>query len=149
MKKLDDIVTEMRVVGEQLVPYNFPVADPRLEDDLNPLKLKEIVVDGYQIAVHFTKADYRHHFVETVQILGKRSPFLPFPLLVKIARKFLGSNHVALVEILRDNQKIYCWTVTTDRTGKAIPSAHSQGAEVLRHDDFSYTYLDPSQVNTY
>jgi hypothetical protein len=148
-RPLEDIIAEMRTVGEQLVPYNFPQADPRLEDDLNAVKAKEAVVDGYPVVVHYSKADYRTHFLETVQILGKHVPFLPFSLVAKIARRFLGSNNLSLVELLKDSQKIYCWTVALDRRGRPIAGAHAEDAEVMKYDDFSYTYLDPSQVNTY
>ena len=72
----------MRNMGELLVPYNFPKADPRLENDLNVLKTVDCIVDGYSICLHFSKADYNSHYLETLQVLGKDIPFLPFCLIV-------------------------------------------------------------------
>lgn len=146
---LDECVSRMRNVGDQLVPYNFPQADPKLEDDLNLVKTKELFVDGYQVVLHFSKADYKTHFIETVQILGKNSPFLPFNLVSKIARKFLGSSNLCLVEIFRENRKIYCWTVASDRSGKPIPHPNDTDADEIEHEGFKFQHIDSNQVNFY
>ena len=148
-KNLEDTIIHMKTIGEQLVDYNFPRADPRLENELNILKTKEVMVDGYQVVLHFSKADYRSHYLETLQVLGKNTPFLPFNLVVKIARRFLGSSNLSLVELLRDNRKIYCWTVTLNRRGIPIASAHQHPAEICKFEDFHYAYMDPQHVNFY
>lgn len=149
LKKLDEIVAEMRLVGEQLVPYNYPNADRSLENEMALVKTQEAVVDGYPIILHYGKHDYRTHLTETVQIFGKHVPFLPFNLVTKVARKFLGSNHLTEIEILKDNQKMYCWTVTVDKNGKAIPSPYVKDAQIMKHENLEFAYLDPSQFHVY
>ena len=59
---LDLIVEHMRNVGDQLIPYNFPQASPHLEDDLNKIKSRDVVVDGYNVILHFSKSDYDTHY---------------------------------------------------------------------------------------
>ena len=149
IKHVDEVISNARIIGEQLMCYNFPQADPRLEDDLNILKTKEVLVDGYSVILHYSKADYRTYYLETLQILGKNSPFLPFHLVVKIARKFLGNQKLTLVEPMRDNRKIYCWTVTLDRRGIAIDSPNQPPVEAQSYDGFKYTYLDAQHINFY
>ena len=56
-KKLEVQVEEMRSLGEQLIPYNFPRAPAEWEEDINLLKAREIIVDGYTVVVHYSKAD--------------------------------------------------------------------------------------------
>jgi len=145
---LDMIVARMRNVGEQLTPYNYPQADPKLEDDLNIIKTKEVVVDGYEVMMHFSRADYRTHISETVQILGKNTAFLPFCVVVKVARKFLGNHHLGLVEFLKDNRKIYCWTITLDHRGRPISSPAEQTV-TQKYEGFEYSYMSSSQVRFY
>ena len=148
-KPIDEIMDQMRSMGELLVPYNFPKADPRLENDLNILKTVDCIVDGYSICLHFSKADYDAHYLETLQVLGKDIPFLPFCLIVKLARKFLGGHNLSLVELLKGNRKIYCWTLTVDRRGRPLPAIHEVESETCVYEGFEYSYLDPATVNFY
>jgi hypothetical protein len=147
-KELDAAIEHIRNVGEQLVPYNFPQADPQLEDEMGILKTQELCVDGYHIIIHFSKAFHNDYYLETLQILGKKVPFLPFNLVVKLAKKFLGSHHLSLSEILRDNRKIYCWTITVDAEGHPLPSAHEE-AKFLEFEGFEYAYIDAQFINFY
>lgn len=149
---LDIVAEHMRNIGEQLVPYNHPQADASLERDLYVLKTRELFIDGYWVMLHFNKADYKTHFLETLQIFGKKTPFLPFNLVVKLGRKFLGGHHLSLYEALRDKQdlrKIYCWNVMLDRQGRPIQFA-PQETQLLTFEGFCYTYIqDPKLVNLY
>jgi hypothetical protein len=147
-KTLDEIIARMRTVGEQLTPYNYPQADPKLEDDLNIIKTKEFVVDGYEILIHFSRADHRAYVVETVQVLGKNTAFLPFCVVVKVARKFLGNHHLNLVEFFKDNRKIYCWTISLDHRGCPVPH---QAEQVVpqKFEGFEYSYMPSSQIKFY
>jgi hypothetical protein len=78
IEKIDVIVEQVKALGERLIPYNFPLADPAAEDDLVVLKTVEVVVEGYIVFIHYNKSDYGDHFLESFQIYGKNSPFLPF-----------------------------------------------------------------------
>jgi len=146
-QSLDSLVSRMRVVGEQLMPYNHPQSDVKLEDQLHWVKLKEINIDGYDVVIHFNRANHETHFVESVQIYGKKSAFLPFTIVVKIARKFLGSHHLNLIEFLKDNRKIYCWTLMVDRRGRPMPSEFERTLQ--KHEGFQYSYVSKSQIKTH
>jgi hypothetical protein len=149
MDSLDELIERMRVVGEQLVPYNFPQADQSLENHLNPMKTKEVVIDGYTMVLHYSKACYGEHYMETLQIIGKNSPFLPFNLVAKLAKRFLGAHHLALIEVFRDNRKIYCWTAMVDERGCPIPPVYEIESHVCTFEGMKYNYMDPRQVNFY
>jgi len=144
--KLEQHVDQMRALGEQLIPYNFPKAPAEWEDDINILKAREIIIDGYTVVVHYSKADYDDHYLETLQILSKNSPFLPFVVLCKLAKAFLGDQELALVEVIRDNRKVYCWTLTVDKEGHPIPSPFQQEAEPCQYEGWHYSYMNPDQV---
>ena len=40
-KSLDDVMDQMKTVGDSLVPYNYPRNNPHLEDDIHLLKVAE------------------------------------------------------------------------------------------------------------
>ena len=145
--KFDSSIEHLRSLGERLVPLNFPRNDPRLEDDIHAMKLIERTVDGYHLVIYFSKADYKDHFLETVQIFGNSIPFLPFSLVVKIAKKFLGGHHLSLVEIPKANRKVYCWTVCVDREGKPMASPYEIKSEICNFEGFEYAYMQPDQIN--
>jgi hypothetical protein len=137
-------------MGDMLVPYNFPLGDPNVEDDINPLKTTEVVVDGYPIVVHYSKADYGSHYLITFQVLGQNAPFLPFNVVVKLAKKFLGSKDLSLVELLKDNRKIYCWTVTMTKEGESMLLLQDEeDSEHCIYEGFEYVYMRPDKVSFY
>lgn len=145
---LDETIENMRLVGEMMVPYNFPLAPmPLGEDDLAIFKERELVVDGYSIIVNYQKSDYQNHLVETLQIHGRTSPFLPFNLICKLGKRFLGTHHLSLVELFRQNRKVYIWSLCVDREGKPIPSPYDNDTESCEFEGFNYLYLQPNQIN--
>ena len=149
-KSLDDHITEMRSFGEFLMPYNFPQVKAEEEDDVNHIKAREVYVDGYDLILHYSKSQYENHFLETLQILGKYSPFLPFFLVCKIGKKFLGEQQLSLVEIFRDNRKIYCWTLVLDKAGKPTQGPYQkEGVETCTYEGFEYRFMTPNQLNFY
>jgi hypothetical protein len=149
--KLEEIIEGMRALGDMLIPYNFPKAPPptTMEDDLAIFKQREAIIDGYPIMLHYQKADYDKHLMETLQIYGKSSPFLPFNLICNLAKRFLGSHHLSLVEIFKDNRKIYIWSVCVDRRGRPIPAPFEMETEECEFEGLDYLYMQPSQVNFY
>lgn len=148
-KPLEEIIENMRNLGETLIPQNYPKSPPPpigVEDELLLFKKKTIILDGYNIDVHYQKSDFDDFLTETLQIYSIYSPFLPFNLVCKLAQKFLGSHHLSLVEIFREERKIYCWTVYLDRTGKPIEMPHDIKVENCSFEGFKYSYMQPSQV---
>lgn len=148
-KSLETVAKEMRALGEILVPHNYPTVSPEEEDDILMLKSQEVTFDGYSIIVFYSKSDYRTYHLETLQILGKNCPFLPFWLVVKIAKKFLGDNHLSLVEIFKEGKKIYCWSVVKNEDNISQPSPHKNQVKDCSYEGFAYKSMSPNQVNFY
>lgn len=146
-KSLDLVIEEMRNLGNHLIPYNYPLVPQAEEDDIGPLKVREVTVDGYSLLLHYCKSDYDTHLVETLQVYGRNFPFLPFSLVCKLAQKFLGDHHLSLVELLKEDHKIYCWTVVVDRKGRPVPSPFNVKTESCEYDGLQYSYMLPNQVN--
>ena len=144
---LDELIIEIKNLGDALIPYNFPKAHPNLENDLSVLKTNECIIDGYGVIIHYAKADYDDHYLESMQILGKNFPFLPFALVIKVARRFLGNDNLSLVELLKGGRKIYCWTLLSDKDGKTIISPEE--SEYCIFEGFEYRYMDSNSVNFY
>ena len=149
MRNPESILENLRIVSKYLIPYTLPQASQEEEEYIAPLKKIDMEVDGYSLVVHFNKADYEDYYLETFQILGENSPFLPFHLVVKLARKMLGGHHLSLVEFFQDNRKIYCWSVCLDRHGRPIPSPIESESKSCEFEGFEYKYMHPSQLNFY
>lgn len=146
--KLKEIVDEMRNLGEILVPYNYPLAKPdSIEDKLAFFKEREAIIDGYPIFLHYQKSDYESHFMKTLQVYGKNSPFLPFFVICKLAKSFLGDQYLSLVELFSDNRKIYCWSLCVDRNDQPIPTPYDMEVEQCEYEGLHYAYMQPNQVN--
>lgn len=143
-KKLVEIIEEMRGVGDYLVSHSMPKVSKSEEIEILPLKQRIIVVDGYEVGVSFSKADYGSYYIETFLIWGKTSKFLPFILTSKLARYFLGQHELTLAETFKDKRRIYCWSVTTDRDGR--PLEMKRDAEECEFEGFKYRYLQPNQI---
>ncbi len=145
-----DIKIEIvRNLGEQLVPYNFPVGPIETEYYLAPLKRCEVVVDGYTVIFHFNKARYNNHTLETFQLYNKYAPFLPFFIVAKLAKKVLGSHFLYLIEFYQEDRKIYCWTVCLDERGRPIFSPMKEKTQTRIFEDFEFFQLSPEQLHLY
>jgi hypothetical protein len=98
---LDETIEQMRAMGEQLVPFNSPTS----ETDLHVIKTRDVTVEGYDLVLYYTKNKHETHRTEILQIYGKTAPFLPFFLICKLAKKFLGEAELSLVELFRGIEK--------------------------------------------
>jgi len=133
-----------------LIRYNYPLASPKLEDDILYLKHCEVLVDGYDLQLHYNKADYGTYHLITFQVIGKSIPFLPFNLVFKLARKALGTEHLSLLEIYKDKRKIYCWTLVIDKDGNPMEYPYKEEeVEHLEYEGFEYVYMNPNQAKYY
>jgi len=146
---LDETIQEIRDLGDVLMPFNWPQNDPKLENDLSYLKYRQVCVDGYSFSIHFSRGDFATHFIETVQIVSEKTPFIPFATVQKVARKILGEAHLYLVELFERNRKIYCWTVTLDRAGRPRSPMKKRRSSKCQYNGFSYRYMDRSQMKFY
>jgi len=147
IKNFDEFVKETKSFGNFLMPYNQPKASPEDEEDINFFKTKEAVIDGYSIVTHYSKNDWPTHYMEVLQVTGKFTPFLPFSLICKIGKKFLGDKYLSYVDFIKDSRKTYCWTLATDKTNNPMPAPYRK--EVLSDDcvyeGLCYKCLNPSQ----
>lgn len=149
MANFDETIENLRAVGEQLVPLNFPLAPKQVEHDIAPLKKAQLEVDGYSVTIHFNKARYKRYCLETFQVYNENGVFLPFSLVVKLACKMLGSHLLSLVEFYQDDRKIYCWSVCLNDAGKPIPSPIEEESKPCEFEGFAYKYMHPDHLNFY
>ena len=132
IKNIDEIVKETKALGEVLLPYTRPKVSQDYENDVNALRSKEIVIDGYHLVIFYSKSEWNDYFVEVLQMTGRYVPFLPFGLVCKIGKKFFGEKHLSYVDFIKDSQKTYCWTLATDKTQNPIPAPYRE--EILSND---------------
>jgi len=146
--KLSEIVALLKNLGEVIVPYNYP-QKPISEwgDDLGIFKAREAVIDGYPLYLHYQKSDYGKYFVETLQIHNLKSPFLPFNLICKLGKRFLGKENLSLIEIFKNHKKIYVWSVCLDRQGQTVPIPNVKDQEFCVYEGLQYSYVQPNQVD--
>lgn len=141
-------IEEMRGFGDFLMPYNYPRGSAEDEDIVGHLKMREVLVDGYHLILHYSKSDYGTHFLETLQVLGKYAPFLPFYVICKIGKKFLGEQHLSLLEFMRGSHKIYCWTLILDEHGKAVSGPYDEKVISKKvYEGLEYVSLSSAQVD--
>lgn len=99
-----------------------PFSHPKIPDDpdISWLKHREIYVDGYPLIVHYSHNDHGDIFLKTITIGCKHVIALPFFLICKIARKYLGDDgKLIYYEHVRGGRKIYSWVQITQE-GKPL-----------------------------
>ena len=150
MLKIQEAIDNIRNLSEYLIPLTYPQNSPQLEDDIAVLKtIDGIDVDGYSAVIYFNRADYDDYYLETLQVYGKYTPFLPFPVVVKLALHILGGHHLRFTEFYQDGRKMYCWTVCLDKAGRPIENPDEPETEPRSFEGFEYRYLSPEQINLY
>ena len=140
-KPLDDVGEEMEAVAKRLTNFTFPRIPPWEEIDTDCLKVRNLVIDGYDIIIHLSRADYQDCDVESLEICSPLSPFLPMYLVCKIGAKFLGSHNLKYAELFRNGRKIYVWTVALDERGRPIPLDETRTTQ-RNYEDFTFCCID-------
>ena len=140
-KHIDIHIDEMRAAANQLVDYTTPKASKRTEADIDCLKQRRIVVDGYEIAIHFSCADYDVCRIESLEIVGVYVPFLPMYLVCKVASLFLGSCELKYAESFKRGRKVYIWTIAIDKRGRPI-RVTKDDLQTCSYEDFVFSYLE-------
>lgn len=142
-KTFEEHVRELKGLGEVLMPYNYPLSSNDVESVVNWLKGRDLTVDGYGVYLHYSKSDFSEYLVETLQVMGRYTPFLPFNLVCKVARRFFGAEHLGLMEVFRDGRKIYCWTRLLDREGRPVPPPEDSAFRSTRtYENLTYHVTD-------
>lgn len=108
---------------------------------------KNMVVDGYSITVNYQKTEQGKHHMETLQIFSKKQPFLPFYVVVKLAKKHLNEENLHLAEVLKEGRKIYVWISFVDKKGRSTSSPYDLEGEDCFFEGLEYLYLKSGQIN--
>lgn len=127
-----------------LIPHTFPKVPFEHEQDVLMLKQRRITVDGYEITLCFSRADYDDYYLDSLQIQNTSSPFLPFQLVCKLGRAFLGEENLSYVDFVKDSKKVYCWTLRVRDEKPLPPSKRSSEAS---YEGFEYSILAPGAVD--
>lgn len=106
---LDEVVENLKRIAELLIPHTYPLASPDDEEAVLPLKSSRVCVDGYWLAVCYSRAKREKHLIEVLQIESVHAIFLPFNVVLKVARIFLGDQDLAYAEFYKRDKKVYCW----------------------------------------
>lgn len=146
MNTFDRTVCEIKALGGHLVDYTHPRASTSIEDDITVLRGRDVTIDGYHLTLFYSKADYGDYCLETFQVLGRWLPFVPFTVVCKLVRKFLGGEHLSLVEIFLDQKKTYVWTLSTTPDGKPRQPVQDTISE-MEYQGLHFNYMNPSKVN--
>lgn len=146
-KSLTQNVCEMKALAEHLVPYTHPLIPYKREQEILVLKQRTVNVNGIDVNTAYSKADYGDHFMESVQIQGAYSVFLPFNLVCKIGRAFLGDKNLSYIGFFKNNvRKVYCW-ITKSREGRLLPPDNT--SEPGSYEGFEFHILKPGTVDLF
>jgi hypothetical protein len=145
-KSLRQEVEEIKRVGEMLVHLTFPRVDFKAEQDVLLLKQRTLLVDAYEVIICYSKADYDDHIMESIQIQPSFTPFLPFAVVCKLGRAFLGTKNLSYIEFFKHNRKVYCWTVKL-RDERVLPP--DKTSKVETYEGFEFNILQPGSVDLF
>jgi hypothetical protein len=151
MSNIQQAIEEMKSMANRLLPYTFPCGDPPQvsfaeEQDVLVLKQRSLVVDGYEVTLCYSEADYGEYLLRSLQVQASQAPFLPFTLVCKIGKMFLGSKNLSYIEFFRGNRKVYCWTVKV-RGGRKLPPGKKTKPGF--YEGFQFNILQPGSVDLF
>ena len=152
-------VSEMKALANQLIPYSFPIGSAEDEETISWMKQREITIDGYDVIVYFNKCQYEDVLMENLQVFGKYFSFLPFTLVCKVARKYVGERELSFVEVLHNRRsseesvmdqytrKIYIWTVYYNLDGEPIPNPYIKKGTDSSYDGLRFSHVDRQRIS--
>lgn len=143
---LNEHVEGMRIMAKMLIPHTFPKVSFKEELDILILKQRTFNVDGYDVLVCLSEADYGKYIRETIQLQATFAPFLPFTVVCKIGRAFLGEKNLSFIDFFKNNRKVYCWTKML-RDGRSLPP--DKKSKPGSYEGFEYCILRPGSVDLY
>lgn len=144
--KLTTSVEQLKRIARFLVPWTYPQVPSAEEKEILMLKQSIIEVDGYQVICCFSEAQNPTYILKSLQIHNPQSPFLPFHMVCKIGRAFLGSDNLSYIEFFRNNRKVYCWALKT-RNGESLPP--SPKTKPASYEGFEFRILNPGSVDLF
>lgn len=144
--KIQETVGSMKSLAEYLLPYTFPNVSFEDEQEILCMKQRTLRVDGYESIICYSIADYEKYFLETLQIQSPQVPFIPFNVICKIGRVFLGDDQLAYIDFFRHNRKVYCWTLKSADGRKLDPGKKSTPTSF---EGFDFHLLHPGSVDLF
>jgi hypothetical protein len=139
-------VEHMKSMAEMLVPYTYPRVNYEEEQQILCLKQRIVKINGHELVLCFSRADYGKYLLETIQIQSQHAPFLPFAVVCKIGRMFLGERNLCYIDFFRFHRKFYCWAIKVVDGRALSPGKHSDPAIF---EGFNYHLLHPGSVDLF
>jgi len=136
----------MKYMARFLLPWTFPTVEFREEQDILIFKQRTIIVDGYEVILCYSEANYEQYILKSLQVQSAHAPFLPFTLVCKIGRAFLGSSNLSYIEFFRNNKKVYCWTIKS-KNGQLLPPGRK--TRPGSYEGFEFRILHPGSVDLF
>lgn len=146
MSPLEKTISEMRAMAKRLVPHTWPLAEFEEEQDVLCLKQRLITIDGYRINVCLSRADYGNHFLDSLQVQPYHGPFLPFNVVCKLGKAFLGHGLLSYIDFFKSDKKVYCWAIKHVEGRLLPPSERSNPAEF---EGYRFQVLHPGTVDLF
>ena len=127
-----------------LIPHTYPKGTRQDEQDVMILKQRHIDIDGYEVLTCLSAADYGKYNLWSLQLQAVQYPFLPFNLIVKLGKLFLGKKNLSYIAWVKENKKTYCWTCR--RKGKYVLPPR-KGQIEASYENFEYSLMDPESLD--
>ena len=134
-------------MARQLVPLTYPKVHFSEEQEILILKQRQLTIDGYDVIVCYSEADYEKYLLRSLQIQSaQHGPFLPFTIVCKLGKIFLGSDNLSYIEFFRNNRKVYCWTVKCRGENILPPGSKTRPGS---YEGFKFRILHPGSVDLF
>lgn len=149
MEQLQENISHLKTMARKLMPLTFPQVPFEEEQEILIFKQSQFMIDGYEVMVCYSEADYRDHgdyLLKSLQIQSTNAPFLPFIVVCKLGKAFLGPENLSYIEFFRNNRKVYCWTVKY-RGESVLPPGNKTKPGF--YEGFKFRILHPGSVDLF
>ena len=146
MGNFNESVDNAKKMARSLIPYTHPRVHYLEEQEVLLLKQRNLTVDGYEALILYSEADYGKYFLKSLQVQCANGPFLPFTVVCKLGRIFLGSDNLSYVEFYKNNRKVYCWTAKYRGENVLPPESQTTHGS---YEGFQFRILHPSSVELF
>lgn len=144
--KTQEAIENMKAVAEYLMDYTFPMVSFEDEQKILCMKQRTLTIDGYEIVVCYSMANYEKYVLDTLQIQSPQVPFLPFNIVCKVAQLFLGKENLCYIDFFKYNKKVYCWAVKSFEGIRLPPSKKS---DPTSYEGFDFHLMQPGTVDLF
>ena len=135
-------VENMKNIAEMLASQSTPQVSDAHEEEISILKRRTATVDGYEVNLYFSRHDHNDYCFDVLQVQSKDFSYLPFNLVCKIGRKFLGDEGLGYLEFKSQENKVYCWSVKHSDGELILPVNSKPG----KYQGFEFLILNHSRL---